>query len=217
MRTYFYSLFVIAVLVTPVQAIPRPHVVSFGKWTVVKWKPVDGDSKPVEVRVRGLYVDTRLKEYTLGLPHDVTDRLFVVRRAFRLNDNLPQETMPPNWQWQRGSWLMVDRVTGRVSQLLLPELDNFYSVASWYRDYVAYCGVSEDGKKLFAVVAQVGRRKPILKKTLGDAAGEEEPDSACPAPVWVRDPPRVTFDLGVQKFTYSVRGQAVDVVSDDEE
>ena len=46
----------------------------------------------------------------------------------------------------------VDRLTGRVSQLNLPEFDPFYSTASWYRDYIAYCGVSEDGKKLYAVV-----------------------------------------------------------------
>ena len=68
-------------------------------------------------------------------------------------------------------WLPVDRLTGRVSQLNLPEFDPFYSTASWYRDYIAYCGVSEDGKKLYAVVAQVGRRKPILKKMLAHRAG----------------------------------------------
>ena len=39
----------------------------------------------MEIKVRALFVDTRLKEYTIGLPHDVTDRLFVVRRAYRLN------------------------------------------------------------------------------------------------------------------------------------
>jgi len=47
-----------------------------------------------------------------------------------------------------------------------PEFGSYYSVASWYRDYVAYCGVSDDGKKLYAVVFQVGRRKPVLKKPL---------------------------------------------------
>jgi hypothetical protein len=67
------------------------------------------------------------------LPHEVTDRLFVIRRAYRLNDNLPPETGVPRWQWQRGGWLMVDRVTGRVSQVALPEFDAFYSAASWYR------------------------------------------------------------------------------------
>jgi hypothetical protein len=120
--------------------------------------------------------DTRLKEYTTGTPHELTDRLFLVRRALRANDALPTESASAKatrWQWQRGGWLLVDRVTGRVSQLNLPEFDPFYSTASWYRDYIAYCGVSEDGKKLYAVVAQVGRRKPILKKDAGEPAGTE--------------------------------------------
>jgi len=86
----------------------------------------------------------------------------------------------------------VDRLTGRVSQLNLAEFDPFYSTASWYRDYIAYCGVSEDGKKLYAVVAQVGRRKPILKK-MWRAGRDDDPDSECPAPAWTRTPMRVTF------------------------
>ena len=44
---------------------------------------------------------------------------------------------------------MVDRLTGHVSAISLPEFDSYYSPASWYRDYVAYCCVSDDGKKLF--------------------------------------------------------------------
>ena len=61
-----------------------------------------GESKPLDPK-RGLYVDTRLKEYTTGVPHEGTDRLVVVRRVFRLNDTLPDETGPtPRWQWERG-------------------------------------------------------------------------------------------------------------------
>jgi hypothetical protein len=112
---------------------------------------------------------------------------------------------------------MVDRGTGRVSQVTLPEFDAFYSAASWYRDYVAYCGVSDDGKKLFAVVAQLGRRKAILKKSLGDAAGADEADSECLVPAWQRGPAWVTFDPGDQRYTFSVRGRAVDVMNDEEE
>jgi len=169
--------------------------------------------------VRALFVDTRLKEYTTGTPHELTDRLFVVRRAFRVNDALPTENgTAPRWQWQRGGWLLVDRVTGRVSQLNLPEFDPFYSTASWYRDYIAYCGVSEDGKKLYAVVAQVGRRKPILKKDVGEPAGTDDPDSECPPPVWERTPMRVTFQPDDdQKLVFSIRGRVVDVVNDTEE
>jgi hypothetical protein len=140
-----------------------------------------------------------------------------VRRAFRINDALPGESAA-RWLWQRGGWLMVDRQTGRVSPLNFPEFDPFYSVTSWYRDFAAYCGVSEDGKKLSAVVVQVGRRKPILKRALGDASGDDDPDSECPAPVWERSPARVTFQPDDDhKILFSIRGRVVDVVNTDEE
>jgi hypothetical protein len=196
-------------------AATKPHVVAFGKWTQAKWY-VGPEGKPIDLKIRALYVDTRLKEYTTGVPHEVTDRLFVVRRMFRVNDLLPTETnAPPRWLWERGGWLMVDRVMGRVTQINLPEFDSFYSTASWYRDYIAYCGVSDDGKKVFAVVAQLGRRKPILKKLLGEAYADDVPDSECPAPAWQRQPQRVTFETEEnQKLTFAVRGHAVDVVND---
>lgn len=150
----------------------KPHIITFGKWTSVQWFAGTGavDDKPLLLKVRPLLVDTRVKEFTLGSAHDVTDRLFVVRRAFRVNDNLPQESdNAPHWQWQRGGWLLVDRITGHISLINLPEFDVSYSATSWYRDYAAYCGISEDGNKIYAVVAQIGRRRPILKKLL---AGE---------------------------------------------
>ncbi len=203
-------------------AVPKPHVVTFGKWISVKWPSATGQ-KLLDLKVRPLFVDTRLKEYTTGTPHELTDRLFVVRRAFRVNDALPTENASanssvPRWLWQRGGWLLVDRVTGRVSQLNLPEFDPFYSTASWYRDYIAYCGVSEDGKKLYAVVAQVGRRKPILKKDVGEPGGTDDPDSECPPPVWERTPMRVTFQPDdKQKLVFSIRSRVVDLVNDAEE
>jgi hypothetical protein len=207
-------------------AVTKAHVIAFGKWISAKWPNATGQ-KLLDLKVRPLFVDTRLKEYTTGTPHELTDRLFVVRRAFRVNDALPAETAnananasanAPHWQWQRGGWLLVDRLTGRVSQLNLPEFDPFYSTATWYRDYIAYCGVSEDGKKLYAVVAQVGRRKPILKKEAGEPAGADDPDSECPAPVWERTPMRVTFQHGDNaKLVFSIRSRVVDVVNDAEE
>jgi len=211
------------------QAVTKPHVIAFGKWTSVQWFPGIGngmgmgrdEDKPLALKVRALFVDRRLKEYTLGPAHEVTDRLFVVRRAFRVNDSLPEEgASAPHWQWQRGGWLLVDRVTGHVSQVNLPEFDASYSAASWYRDYAAYCGVAEDGKKLYAVVAQLGRRKPVLKKLLtgSDVAEDAPPDSACPAPAWQRGPARVMFEsVGGGKQTFAIRGHVVDVVSDVEE
>jgi hypothetical protein len=219
----------ILILVIPssLGAAPKTHIISFGKWTTVPWFPSTGatDDKPLTLKVRPLLLDARIKEFTLGPAHDVTDRLFVVRRAFRVNDSLPQESAsPPHWQWQRGGWLLVDRTSGHIAPINLPEFDVFHSEASWYRDYAAYCGVSDDGKKIYAVVAQINRRRPVLKKLL-DAANasvgetkEGSADSVCPAPAWQRSPARVTFEPAASpKQTFAIRGHAVDVVIESEE
>lgn len=205
-------------------AATKVHIITFGKWTSAQWITGSaagsaGDDKPRILKIRALLVDGRIKEYVLGVPHDVTDRLFVVRRAFRLNDSLPEDS-GPRWQWQRGGWLLVDRLTGRVSAINLPEFDAYYSAASWYRDYVAYCGVADDGKKTYAIVAQLSRRKPVLKKPLSNEGVPEDavPDSACPAPFWQRSPARVSFEpAGSTKETFAIRGHVVDLVSDAEE
>ena len=200
-------------------AAPKVHVISFGKWISAQWNPgFEATEKPFSLKVRALVVDGRVKEYVTGSPHEVTDRLFVVRRAFRVNDSLPEDSSA-RWQWQRGGWLLVDRLTGHVAPINLPEFDAYYSSASWYRDYVAYCGVGEDGEKTYAVVAQLSRRKPVLRKQLsGTLPDESVPDSACAAPVWQRDPARVSFEAaGVAKQTYAIRGHVVDVVNDAED
>ena len=206
----------ILALATSLTAVSKVHVVAFGKWTSVLW--MAADVKPVNIKVRALIIDGRPREYTLGAPHDITERLFVVRRAFRINDSLPDDSTA-KWQWERGGWLLVDRLTGRVSALNLPEFDAFYSDASWYRDYVAYCGVGDEGKKAYAVVAQISRRKPVLKKVVAEEVAEDaSPDSICTAPAWQRSPVRVTFEpAGGAKQTFAIRGRVVDIVNDDEE
>jgi hypothetical protein len=199
-------------------AVAKPHVIALGKWMAVPWSSGLDDSKPQTLKVRPLIVDGRVREYVLGTPHEVTDRLFVARRVFRVNDSLPEEAAP-HWLWQRGGWLMIDRMSGRISAISLPEFDTFYSAASWYRDYVAYCGVSDDGRKTYAMVAQVSRRKPVVKKLLaGEGIAEDAaPDSACAAPAWQRSPVQVSFEPpGAAKQTYAVRGHIVDVVVDDD-
>ncbi len=199
--------------------VAKVHVITFGRWTSVPWFTGSADEKPVTLKVRALIVDGRVKEFILGAPHEVTERLFVVRRVFRVNDSLPDDSSP-RWQWQRGGWLMVDRTTGRVSAINLVEFDAFYSAASWYREYVAYCGVSDDGKKTFAIVAQLSRRKPVLKKPLseGGVPDDAAPDSACPAPVWQRSPVRVSFEpTAGAKQTFAIRGHVVDLVNDVDE
>jgi len=194
------------------------HTIAFGKWISVQWIAATGtDEKPFTMKIRSLVVDGRVKEYALGTPHDVTERLFVVRRALRVNDSLPEDSNP-RWQWQRGGWLLVDRLTGKISTISLPDFDPYYSSANWYRDYVAYCGVSEDGKKTYAVVAQLSRRKPVLKKIIGEGIADDAgPDSACSAPTWQRGPTRVSFESGATKQTFAIRGHVVDLVTDDEE
>ena len=185
----------------------------------MQWFPGGADDDPLTLKIRALVVDGRVKEYVLGAPHEVTDRLFVVRRMFRVNDSLPEDPVP-RWQWQRGGWLLVDRVTGRVSPVNLPEFDAFYSAASWYRDFVAYCGVADDGKKTYAMVAQLSRHKPVMKKELSSTGVAEDaaPDSACPTPSWQRRPVRVSFEPAAgAKQTFAIHGHVVDLVNDSEE
>jgi hypothetical protein len=226
-RRELLALILIVGLTHSALCVSKPHVVTFGKWSTVQWSTgtSSAEEKPIALKVRPLLVDAHAKEFTFGSAHDITDRLFVVRRAFRMNDSLPQEaSSPPHWQWQRGGWLLVDRTTGHVSPINLPEFDAFYSAVSWYRDYAAYCGVSDDGKKVYAIVAQISRRKPVLKKVFdGESIAATEtkdstPDSACPVPGWQRAPTRVSFEAaGVPKQTFAIRGHAVDLMTEEED
>ena len=82
----------------------------------VQWMVgTNGDDEPMSIKIRALVVDGRVREYALGSPPEVTERLFVVRRVLRVNDALPEDAAP-KWQWQRGGWLLVDRLTGRFRQ-----------------------------------------------------------------------------------------------------
>ena len=62
-------------------AAPKPHIITFGKALAVPWFAGTEENQPVALKVRALLVVGRLQEYTLGPPHEITDRLFVVRRA----------------------------------------------------------------------------------------------------------------------------------------
>jgi len=208
----------ILILNSSALAAAKPHTVTFGKWTTVKWMIGSSDDQPIDLKVRPLLVDGHVKEYTIGTSHDITERLSVVRRAFRLNDALPDDKGPQHWRWERGGWLLIDKVSTHITQINLPDFDPYSSVASWYRDYVAYCGVSDDGEKLFEVVTQLGRRKPVLRKTIMNAVSLEMPDSACASPDWQRQPTRVTFSAGgSDKTTYEVRGHAFNLIKDQDD
>ena len=91
MRRLF--IFVAFIAVIPfIHAATKPHVMSFGKPTTVKLFLGPSEEKSVSITVRPLFLDTKLKEYTTGPAHDITDRVFVVRRAYRVNDSLPTES-----------------------------------------------------------------------------------------------------------------------------
>lgn len=204
---------VFAALITPpaAHAAPRKsHSVVLGAARKVPYSktgdPAGAQTGEDSLKIRALLVDTVLKEWTTGDAHDVTDRSFVVRRAIRLNDSLPSDVADQKfapaassapaasrWVWQRGPWLLVDRVTGRITPLKLPDYDPGVSQVSWFRDYGAYCGITATGKSLYAVVAQVERGKPILAKKLSAFDVENHPDPACNQPDWQREPLRITF------------------------
>lgn len=212
MRSRLWLLVVIASLAGTALAA-KPHVVSFGKVLSVKLFIGPGEDRTVPMNVRPLLVDGSPKEFTTGEPHAVTDHIFVVRRAFRVNDNLPADQgKVPRWVWQRGAWLMVDRTTARITQLNLPLFDPFYSQASWFRDYAAYCGVSDNSEKLYTVVMQLGRKKAVLRQEIGAASQGEDPDSDCAPPTWEKNPARVTFHpKRGQPSSFIVRGRSADV------
>ena len=205
MRNRFLAAVFLLVNSLALAAAARAHLVTFGPWLKVHLFVGPDADHVQDMKIRSLNLDGRSREFTIGEPHDITDKAFVVRRVYRMNDAL---TTQPEWKWQRDSWLLVDRGTGRVSRLNLPDFDPFYSVVSWFRDYAAYCGVA-GGQKLYAVVAQLGQRKPVLRSSLGQAKSGNQPDSECAAPIWQKEPVRVTFaPTGGQKLSFSIQGRS---------
>ena len=197
---------VILLSVLPViHAAPRKvHTVVLGAMKKVPYSkigdPAGAAAGETELKIRALLVDGVLKEWTTGEAHDVTDRSFVVRRVLKINDALPSEKSPKKlmrpaspWVWQRGPWLLVDRVTGHIVALKLPDYDPSVSHVAWFRDYAAYCGVTASGKSLYGVVAQVAARKPVLAKKLSSFDAESHSDPVCAPAEWQREPLRVTF------------------------
>lgn len=198
---------------------PKQHNVTFGKLMPVKLFLGPTEDRVTDMQVRSLFIDGKLKDFTTGDTHDITETVFVVRRAFRINDSLPTEPRKaPKWMWQRGGWLMVDRYTGRVTPVLLPEFDPFYSDVAWYRNYAAYCGISDNASKVYAVVTEVGRKKPLLRRELSNATNGDSQDSECSKPDWDRKPPHVTFNpKNAQKFTFTLPNRSIDMVPGSEE
>jgi hypothetical protein len=205
-------------------ATPRKvHVVGLGAVKRVPYSrtgdPAGASAGEESLKIRPLVVDGAVKEWTSGESHDVTDRTFVVRRAIRLNDVLPGEKSNAgnHWVWQRGPWLLVDRVSGHVSALKLPDYDPGVSQVSWFRDYAAYCGLTSSGKSLYAVVAQLAVHKPVLAKKL-TAFQVERTEPVCAPVQWQREPFRVTFNAsGMDAVSFEiVPGSAVLIEDSDD-
>jgi len=208
---YGFTLFA---LTCPLFAAPRPpktHTVNLGPsrkvpYTPPEATPDDKSEDATTLRIRPLLVDGNQKEWTVGDIHDVTDRSFVIRRALRINDSLPAE--PPRWTWQPGPWLLIDRLTARITALHLPDYDPQISNVVWFRDYGAYCGIATIAKGgLVAVVAQLGARKAIVQKTIAPWPQTTPPHPVCAPATWQRTPIRATIvPTGGQPLTFDIVG-----------
>jgi len=188
-----YLLLLLCALPLVAERKAKVHVVSYGKVMTVRLMLGADEKNAQPVKVRPLYIDGKLKEFVTGEERAITDHLAVARRIIRINNNLPEEKVVGNWLWRLDGWLLVDRAKAQVKLLTLPFFDPYYSQTSWFRDYAAYCGFNDSGEKLFAVVTQIGARKPVLKAPLGAATHGEDPADNCQPPQWEKSPVRVSF------------------------
>jgi hypothetical protein len=206
------------IAISPSLAATKAHTVFVGSGKNVPYSvigdPAGALPREKQLRVRPLLVDDKVKEWTTGESHAITDRSFVVRRVLRLNDALPGDKTE-HWIWQRGPWLMVDRVKGSITALHLPDYDPAVSNVTWFRDYAAYCGLTASGKQLYAVVAQIAARKPVLAKKISAWSPGENQSPACGAAQWQREPLRVTFQpSGATAVSYDLVGLSAVLVED---
>jgi hypothetical protein len=217
-RTSQLLLYLLLFAGLPSLGATKVHVVLVGAGKLVpysaKGDPAGALATENQLRVRPLLVDDKVKEWTTGESHAITDRTFVVRRALRLNDALPGEKAE-HWVWQRGPWLMIDRAKGSVTALHLPDYDPAISKVVWFRDYAAYCGLTASGKQLYAVVTQITARKPVLAKKLSAWSPGESQPPPCAAALWQREPLRVTFQQsGATAVSYDLVGLSAVLVED---
>jgi hypothetical protein len=102
----------------------------------------------------------------------------------------------------------------------LPDYDPAVSQVVWFRDDAAYCGLNSGGHQLYAVVAQVGARRPILAKKVGpwtptSPAPGTPTAAACAKATWQRDPLRVSFaPTGAEPMNFNLVGLSAVLVED---
>src|ERR1700742_2020593 len=203
----------IAVLCPPVARAVKVHTVVLGPIRKVPYTPPEATPETksddsTSLHVRPLMVDDKQREWTVGSIHDVTDRIFVVQRALHLNDGLPGEAV--HWTWQPGPWLSVDRVTGHITALHLPDFDAAVSDVVWFRDYAAYCGIATTAKGgLSPTAAQQAARRAVVQKQIGPWPQSNHFIPVCQPAQWQRLPMRVTLKpTGGEAATYDVVGTA---------
>lgn len=195
----------------------KPHYAALGKVRTVAYS-TEGDPSgalPDEktLKVRPLVVNGKVQDWTTGEIHEVTPRTFTVRSAMRVNDALPTDHSE-HWVWQRGPWLLVDRA-GKVSPLRLPDYDPAVSRVVWFRDYAAYCGLTPSGKSLYAVVAKLAVRRPVLSRKLESWKTTERSGPACAPVTWQRKPLRVSFvPIGGDPMSFDLEGASAMLVQD---
>jgi len=189
----------------------KPHYAALGKVRSVAYS-AEGDPSgalPGEktLKVRPLVVSGKVQGWTTGEIHEVTPRTFTVQSAVRVNDALPTDH-GEHWVWQRGPWLLVDR-GGKVSALRLPDYDPSVSRVVWFRDYAAYCGLTPSGKSLYAVVAKLAVRRPVVSRKLEKWNAAAQSGPACGPAVWQREPLRITFaPAGSEPVSFDLEGSS---------
>jgi hypothetical protein len=213
---------VVAALPATALAAPKAHIIVLGPTRRVPYvADVARATKGNEVRalrIRALTVDGLQREWTTGNQHNVTDRSFVTRRVLHVNDALPGDKAS-RWVWQPGPWILIDRVSGRVMPLHLPDFDSSLSEVVWYRDYAAYCGIHAAGKGagVTAQVWQIGARRAALSKVLAAWPQAERVRPVCATPVWQREPMRITMQpADGDAVSYEVVGTSTQLVEDGE-
>jgi hypothetical protein len=193
-------------------AYAKTHSVALGATRHVPYTPPEStlDTKSDDARtlkVRPLVVDGAVKEWTVGDLHEVTERTFVIRRALHINDALPGESA--RWTWQPGPWLSVDRTTGHITALHLPDFDPEISDVVWFRDYAAYCGLHVLSKSttLMATVVELGAHRASVSQKISAWPPKQPDGPACGTSTWQRTPMRATIHpTGAAAMTFAIAG-----------
>lgn len=108
--------------------------------------------------------------------------------------------------------MLVDRNTGRITQIKLPDFDPNYSDVGWYRDHAVHCGVADDAERVSAIVAQITTKKSLYKKQLERITGELPENVCAPPPLGNKNPARVSFaPHGGERLSVDIKGGFTDV------